>query len=68
MTIATPTAAQVRLFARFADLGIFAHVVPYPAHQTVEEGKRARGLMAGTFTKNLLLKDKKGSALPVRHT
>lgn len=34
-------------------------VVPYPAHQTVEEGKRLRGTMAGTFTKNLLLRDKK---------
>jgi Ala-tRNA(Pro) deacylase len=30
-----------------------------PAHETVEEGKQLRGDMAGTFTKNLLLKDKK---------
>ncbi len=30
------------------------------ALQTVEEGKRLRGEMRGTFTKNLLLRDKKG--------
>jgi len=34
--------------------------VPYPAHNTVEEGRSLRGDMPGTFTKNLLLKDKKG--------
>ena len=33
--------------------------MPYPAHGTVEEGKALRGAMAGTFTKNLLLRDKK---------
>ena len=49
-----------RLFRRFEDLGIDTAAVPYPAHQTVEEGKALRGDMAGTFTKNLLLKDKKG--------
>lgn len=52
--------ARTRLFDRFASLGIAAPNVPYPAHETVEEGKRLRGEMAGTFTKNLLLKDKKG--------
>lgn len=61
MTIpdATMTAARSRLFAHFAKLGINAPTVPYPAHSTVEEGKALRGKMAGTFTKNLLLKDKK---------
>ncbi len=49
-----------RLFRRFRELGIDAPTVPYPAHQTVEEGKALRGAMRGTFTKNLLLKDKKG--------
>jgi Ala-tRNA(Pro) deacylase len=48
------------LFNRFASLGIAAPTVPYPAHSTIEEGKRLGGEMAGTFTKNLLLKDKKG--------
>ncbi|EPW8846171.1 YbaK/EbsC family protein [Stenotrophomonas maltophilia] len=49
-----------RLLDRLASLGIRPEVVPYPAHSTVEEGKALRGSMAGTFTKNLLLKDKKG--------
>src|SRR6476659_8968322 len=52
--------ARSRLFDRFASLGITAPTVPYPARATIEEGKRLRGEMAGTFTKNLLLKDKKG--------
>lgn len=51
--------ARDRLFGRLASLGIAAPVVPYPAHSTVEVGKALRGKMAGTFTKNLLLKDKK---------
>jgi Ala-tRNA(Pro) deacylase len=53
-------ATRRRLFQRFDDLGIAAPTVPYPTHRTVEEGKVLRGAMAGTFTKNLLLKDKKG--------
>jgi Ala-tRNA(Pro) deacylase len=57
----TPTeAARARLLKRFAELGIDAPTVSYPAHNTVEEGKALRGAMSGTFTKNLLLKDKKG--------
>ena len=48
------------LFEWLRGLGIVPQVVPYPAHQTIEEGKRLRGSMAGTFTKNLMLKDKKG--------
>jgi Ala-tRNA(Pro) deacylase len=52
--------ARQRLFARFASLGIAAPIAAYPAHKTVEEGIALRGAMAGTFTKNLLLKDKKG--------
>lgn len=52
--------ARAHLFDRLTSLGIAAPTVPYPAHETVEEGKRLRGEMAGTFTKNLLLRDKKG--------
>lgn len=52
--------ARTKLFERLSALGIAAPIVSYPAHETVEEGKRLRGAMAGTFTKNLLLKDKKG--------
>lgn len=48
------------LFDRLEALGIRTTVEPYPEHETVEEGKALRGDMAGTFTKNLLLKDKKG--------
>lgn len=56
----TLEASQKLLFSRFEDLGIEAPTVPYPASNSVEEGKLLRGKMAGTFTKNLLLKDKKG--------
>ncbi|RGE20343.1 YbaK/EbsC family protein [Leucobacter sp. wl10] len=35
-------------------------IVEYPAHSSIEEGKHLRGDLPGTFTKNLLLKDKKG--------
>ena len=49
-----------RLLAFLTDAGIDAPIVPYPAHTSIEEGKRLRGDLAGTFTKNLLLRDKKG--------
>jgi Ala-tRNA(Pro) deacylase len=53
--------AQESLFKRLGELGVvLTPATPYPAHNTVEEGKALRGQMAGTFTKNLLLKDKKG--------
>jgi Ala-tRNA(Pro) deacylase len=58
-TMTSTANPRTRLFSRFAELGISAPTVPYPAHKTVEEGKTLRGKMAGTFTKNLLLKDKK---------
>lgn len=51
---------QKNLFCRLKELEIEAITVAYPAHQTVEEGRALRGHMSGTFTKNLLLKDKKG--------
>ena len=53
-------AGREQLFCRFDELGIEAPTVAYPSHRTVEEGKALRGDMRGTFTKNLLLKDKKG--------
>lgn len=49
------------MFERLRELGIGIEIVPYPEAATVEEGKRLRGLMEGTFTKNLLLRDKKGA-------
>ena len=51
--------ARERLFQRFRELGIAAEIVPYPVARSVEDGKQMRGAMSGTFTKNLLLRDKK---------
>ncbi len=51
------------LIAFLASMGIRVEPVAYPAHSTVEKGRALRGDMAGTFTKNLLLKDKKGRLL-----
>lgn len=59
-SVSSTEADREKLFQRFAELAIDAPTVPYPAHATVEEGKALRGAMTGTFTKNLLLKDKKG--------
>lgn len=47
------------LFRRLDGLGIATTTTDYPAHSTVEEGIALRGEMAGMFTKNLLLRDKK---------
>ncbi|HYM04661.1 MAG TPA: YbaK/EbsC family protein, partial [Stellaceae bacterium] len=55
-----PSGDQAALFARLKALGIETRTVPYPPHRTVEEGRALRGSMAGCFTKNLLLRDKKG--------
>lgn len=48
------------LLQRLAALGIDAEIVAYPEHTTIDEGKLLRGDLDGVFTKNLLLKDKKG--------
>jgi len=53
-------AARDHLIEHIATLNINAPIVAYPEHTSVEEGKKLRGAMSGTFTKNLLLKDKKG--------
>ncbi len=53
------TAERDRLLEFLAGAGIDAPIVSYPAHTTVNEGKRLRGDLSGVFTKNLLLKDKK---------
>lgn len=50
---------QRKLMDFLKSLQIDATIIPYPAHNTVEEGRALRGDMPGTFTKNLLLKDKK---------
>jgi len=51
---------QERLIEFLRSLGIVVNLVAYPVHSTVEEGRALRGDMLGTFTKNLLLRDKKG--------
>ena len=61
MTDGGTTDHRAALHDRLAALGIETSTVPYPAHRTVEEGKALRGSMTGQFTKNLLLRDKKGS-------
>lgn len=55
------TEERASLLEYLATIGVQAPIVAYPAHTTVEEGKRLRGDLSGTFTKNLLLKDKKGN-------
>ena len=49
------------LFARLGALGIAVTTVDHPAVFTVEEARRHRGDLPGTFTKNLFLRDKKGA-------
>jgi Ala-tRNA(Pro) deacylase len=58
---AAEPAERDRLLTFLRTIGIQAPIVDYPAHTSIEEGKRLRGALAGTFTKNLLLKDKKGT-------
>jgi len=53
--------SRTRLLDRLTKIGVNSPVVAYPAHGSIEEGKALRGRMAGTFTKNLFLKDKKGA-------
>jgi Ala-tRNA(Pro) deacylase len=51
---------QKQLIEFLRSLGTVVNPIAYPAHSTVEEGRALRGDMPGTFTKNLLLRDKKG--------
>lgn len=53
------TSAQ--LFARLGKLGIEVRTVEHPAVFTVEEARRHRGDLTGTFTKSLFLREKKGA-------
>lgn len=54
-------AERTRLLAHLTGIGLPVTIVDYPAHSTIDEGKRLRGDLPGTFTKNLLLRDKKGA-------
>lgn len=53
-------ASRTTLLNGLSDLGIDSAIVAYPEHTTTDDGKRLRGDLPGTFTKNLVLKDKKG--------
>ncbi|MBT5297084.1 MAG: prolyl-tRNA synthetase associated domain-containing protein [Rhodospirillaceae bacterium] len=48
------------LFNRLDALGIVTETVEHPAVFSVDEAKAARGDLAGSHSKNLFLKDKKG--------
>lgn len=55
-----PDEGRSRLLRRLAELGVQIRIVPYPEHRSVEEGRALRAAdLAGRFTKNLLLQDKK---------
>ena len=53
------------LFAYLDTLGIAYKTVSHPAVFTVDEGRELRGAIAGGHTKNLFLRDKKGTAFLV---
>lgn len=53
------------LFAYLDSLGIAHQTVTHPAVFTVEEARAARGKASGGHTKNLFLRDKKGTAFLV---
>ena len=53
------------LFAYLDTLGIAHKTVTHPAVFTVDEGRELRGTIAGGHTKNLFLRDKKGTAFLV---
>jgi Ala-tRNA(Pro) deacylase len=55
------TLDQRRLNELLGTLAIPLDVRPYPAHDSVEEGRRLRGDLPGVFAKNLLLRDKKNN-------
>lgn len=49
------------LFEHFSELGIETRTVEHPPLFTVEESQALRGAIPGAHSKNLFLKDKKGS-------
>ncbi len=58
---ATAPAERDQLLPLLSSLDLPTAVAPYPAHTTTGERKRLRGDLPDTFTKNLLLRDKKGT-------
>jgi Ala-tRNA(Pro) deacylase len=58
-------ASPNELFAYLDSLGITHKTVTHPPVFTVEEGRELRGAIAGGHTKNLFLRDKKGTVFLV---
>src|ERR1700722_4768239 len=58
-------ASPDELFAYLDSLGIAHKTITHPAVFTVEEGRELRGTIAGAHTKNLFLRDKKGTVFLV---
>jgi Ala-tRNA(Pro) deacylase len=56
-----PGCSPDQLFSYLDSLGIAHQTVQHPAVFTVEEARALRGKIAGGHTKNLFLRDKKGS-------
>jgi Ala-tRNA(Pro) deacylase len=56
-----PASSPDQLFTFLAGLGISHQTVQHPAVFTVEEARALRGKVPGGHTKNLFLRDKKGS-------
>ena len=54
-------ATRADLFARLAELGIETETLEHEAVFTVEQSSRLEGSLPGGHTKNLFLKDKKGT-------
>jgi len=55
-----PPLTPAELLARLDELEIQSSTVEHPAVRTVEEARRHRRGLSGTFLKNLFLRDKKG--------
>lgn len=60
VSIRAMVATRDDLFNRLDALGIVTKTVEHPTVFTVDEAKAARGDLAGSHSKNLFLKDKKG--------
>jgi Ala-tRNA(Pro) deacylase len=60
-----PSAARAALFKRLDELGIAVRTIEHPAVHTVAESAEIERALPGGHTKNLLLKDDKGTVILV---
>ncbi len=56
-----PPASPEQLFRRLLELGIEVTTIEHPPVYTVDDAKTLRGTLVGCHTKNLFLRDKKGT-------